>query len=112
MRPMWSPIGDGNRGGGEPKQVCSLLREAQFAICSEPAAVGGPASTPGDHLGNIRGAVSVAVGRVVMRLNQEGFTQSDRLYRMRDTLAAGRPVDPDEIQWLNATIEVADKSAD
>ena len=47
---------------------------------------------------------AVIVGAIVVRLNQEGFTESDRLYGMRDGLAQGRPVDRGDLDWLNTII--------
>ena len=111
---MVNPAGASNRDRERAtsldgvSEIRRLLREARLAICSEPAAIGGPISALGDPIGNVRAAVSVTVGHVVMRLNQAGFTQSDRLYRIRDELAAGRPVGPAEIKWLNVVEREAD----
>src|SRR5207249_8369328 len=52
----------------------------------------------------IRGRVSITVGAIVVRLNQEGFTGSERLYEMRDGLAQGRPVGRGDLEWLNTII--------
>jgi hypothetical protein len=62
-----------------------------------------PEANPGS-LTHIRGRISITVGAIVVRLNQEGFTESDRLYEMRDGLAQGKPVGSDDIEWLNTII--------
>lgn len=86
-----------------------LLEQVRYALTTEPAAVGEPASFATDDVTYIRGRVSITVGAIVVRLNQEGFTQSDRLYVMRDGLAQGRAVDRRDLEWLN-TIIAAERS--
>ena len=81
-----------------------LLEQVRFAITTEPAALESEADVPPESLTNIRGLVSITVGTIVVRLNREGFTQSDRLYSIRDVLAEGRPVERDDLEWLNMTI--------
>jgi hypothetical protein len=87
-----------------------LLESVRLVLTSEPAALGGPSTTPDDLVGDIRGTVSVTVGNIVMRLNRLGFTMSDRLYVIRDDLAAGRPIHLEDLQWLDMVIarEAAD----
>lgn len=81
-----------------------LLEQVRYALTTEPAALEIPPDVTADRLTHIRGRVSITVGAIVVRLNQEGFTESDRLYEMRDGLAQGRPVDPGDLEWLNMTI--------
>jgi len=88
-----------------PSEVRTLLNQARFAIYSEPAATMGPVVSADEVVGNIRAAISVAVGHVVVRLNQAGFGESDRLYKIRDELAAGRPIAADELTWLDGTLD-------
>jgi hypothetical protein len=81
-----------------------LLEQVRYALTTEPAALELlPDATP-DNLTHIRGRVSITVGAIVVRLNQEGFTESDRLYEIRDGLAQGRPVGQGDIEWLNTII--------
>ena len=81
-----------------------LLEQVRYALTTEPAAFEIlPDATP-DSLTHIRGRVSITVGAIVVRLNQEGFTESDRLYEIRDGLAQGRPVGQGDIEWLNTII--------
>ena len=81
-----------------------LLEQVRYALTTEPAALEMEPDLPADSVTYIRGRVSITVGAIVVRLNQEGFTQSDRLYEMRDGLAQGRPVGSNELEWLNTTI--------
>ena len=81
-----------------------LLEQVRYALTTEPAALELPPDVPADSVTHIRGRVSITVGAIVVRLNQEGFTQSDRLYSMRDGLAQGRPVERGDLEWLNITI--------
>lgn len=81
-----------------------LLEQVRYALTTEPAALEIPPDVTTDSLTYIRGRVSITVGAIVVRLNQEGFTQSDRLYEMRDGLAQGRPVDRGDLEWLNTII--------
>lgn len=81
-----------------------LLEQVRYALTTEPAAVEAPEYFTADDVTYIRGRVSITVGAIVVRLNQEGFTQSDRLYVMRDGLAQGRPVDRGDLEWLNSII--------
>ena len=86
-------------------EVLSLLREAQDAIYSEPAALGLPPGATAAVVENLRAGLSVAVGHCVVRLNQAGFKDSDHLYKIRDELAAARPIPADELDWLRGTLE-------
>ena len=81
-----------------------LLEQVRYALTTEPAALELPADVSADSATYIRGRVSITVGAIVVRLNQEGFRESDRLYLMRDGLAQGRPVDRGDLEWLNMTI--------
>jgi len=81
-----------------------LLEQVRYALTTEPAALELVPDAPPDRLTHIRGRVSITVGAIVVRLNQEGFTESDRLYAMRDGLAQGRPVGRGDIDWLNTII--------
>lgn len=81
-----------------------LLEQVRYALTTEPAAVEAPEYFSTDDVTYIRGRVSITVGAIVVRLNQEGFTHSDRLYVMRDGLAQGRPVDRGDLEWLNTAI--------
>ena len=81
-----------------------LLEQVRYALTTEPAALEIAPDVPADSLTYIRGRVSITVGAIVVRLNQEGFTESDRLYDMRDGLAQGRPVDRGDLEWLNTII--------
>ncbi len=96
------------RGGGMSTASSGLRRQllesVRLVLTSEPAALGGPSTTPDDLIGDIRGTVSVTVGHIVMRLNRLGFTMSDRLYLMRDDLAAGRSINLEDLQWLDVVI--------
>jgi|SRR5579859_2175464 len=81
-----------------------LLEQLRQAIQTEPAALEAAPQLLGPSLSNIRGRVSITVGTIVVRLNREGFDQSERLYVMRDSLASGRPIEPADVEWLNAVI--------
>lgn len=81
-----------------------LLEQVRYALTTEPAAIEAPAYFTDADVTYIRGRVSITVGAIVVRLNQEGFTQSDRLYDMRDGLAQGRPVAVGDLEWLNSII--------
>ncbi len=81
-----------------------LLEQVRYALTTEPAALDIPLEVAADSLTYIRGRVSITVGAIVVRLNQEGFTGSERLYEMRDGLAEGRPVDRGDLEWLNTII--------
>ena len=81
-----------------------LLEQVRFAITDEAAVLSG-ACLPRECLTNIRSRMSIMVGTIVVRLNLEGFTQSDPLYSIRDELAAGRPVAQCELEWLDMIIE-------
>ena len=85
--------------------VLSLLRQAQDAIYSEPAALGLPPGATAAVVESVRAWVSVTVGHYVVRLNQAGFDESDHLYKMRDELAAARPIPADELDWLKVKLE-------
>ena len=89
---------------GQTPEILYLLRQARSAIYSEPATRGGPISASDDLVCSIRGMVSVMIGSVVVRLNLAGFSESDRLYKIRDELAAGRSIEPDELTWLNSQL--------
>lgn len=88
-----------------------LLEQLRQAIATEPAAVDASPNLAGTSLSNIRGRISITVGTIVVRLNREGFDQSDRLYVMRDSLASGRPVESADVEWLNALIAFENGSA-
>jgi hypothetical protein len=81
-----------------------LLQQLHQAISTEPAALEAAPNLPGESLSNIRGRVSIMIGTIVVRLNREGFTESERLYSMRDSLASGRPLEPGDFEWLNTLI--------
>ena len=81
-----------------------LLEQVRSAITDEVAVLSGT-YLPRECLTNIRSRVSIMVGTIVVRLNLEDFTQSDRLYSIRDELAAGRPVAQCELEWLDMIIE-------
>lgn len=81
-----------------------LLEQVRYALTTEPAAIEAPEYFTSEDVVYIRGRVSITVGAIVVRLNQEGFTHSDRLYGMRDGLAQGRPVEPGDLEWLNTVI--------
>ena len=81
-----------------------LLEQLRQAIATEPAVIDAAPDISMTRLSNIRGRVSITVGTIVVRLNREGFDQSDRLYVMRDSLASNRPVAQADIEWLNALI--------
>jgi len=81
-----------------------LLEQLRQAIATEPAALDVSPNLPGMSLSNIRGRISIMIGTIVVRLNHEGFDQSDRVYLMRDSLASGRPVEPADVDWLNMVI--------
>jgi hypothetical protein len=83
-----------------------LLEQVRYALTTEPAALELLPDATVDSLTHIRGRVSITVGAIVVRLNQEGFTESDRLYGMRDGLAQGMPVGSGDIEWLNTIIAV------
>jgi hypothetical protein len=81
-----------------------LLEQLRQAIATEPAVLDGAPNLSITSISNIRGRVSITVGTIVVRLNREGFDQSDRLYVMRDSLASNRPVEQADVEWLNALI--------
>jgi|SRR5215471_6207391 len=81
-----------------------LLEQVRYALTTEPVAFELAADMPAASVTYIRGRVSITLGAIVVRLNQEGFTESDRLYEMRDGLAQGKPVGRDQFEWLNAVI--------
>ena len=81
-----------------------LLEQLRQAIATEPAAVDLLPHLPMTSLSNIRGRISIMIGTIVVRLNREGFDQSDRVYLMRDSLALGRPVEPADVEWLDGVI--------
>ena len=89
-------------GHGRARRL--LLQQLHEAISTEPAALEAMPNLPGDSLSNIRGRVSIMIGTIVVRLNREGFTESDRLYSMRDSLASGRPLEPGDFEWLDGLI--------
>jgi hypothetical protein len=92
------------RPPGPTPEILGLLRQVRSALYSEPATRGGPIGASDDLVCSIRGTVSVTIGSVVVRLNKAGFCESDRLYKIRDELAAGRSIEPDELTWLNAKL--------
>ncbi len=81
-----------------------LLEQLRQAITTEPAALDAPPNLTAQSLTNLRGRVSIMIGTIVVRLNREGFGQSDRLYAMRDRLASGRPVEPRDLEWVTGAI--------
>jgi hypothetical protein len=81
-----------------------LLEQVRYALTTEPAAVEPLPDLPADSVTYIRGRISITVGAIVVRLNREGFTESDRLYEMRDGLAQGKPVERTHLEWLNTII--------
>lgn len=81
-----------------------LLEQIRYALTTEPVSFELHGDVPTDNITYIRGRVSITVGQIVVRLNQEGFTESDRLYEMRDGLAQGRPIDREHLEWLNTII--------
>jgi len=81
-----------------------LLEQLRQAIATEPAVLDIAPNLSTTSISNIRGRVSITVGTIVVRLNREGFDQSDRLYVMRDSLASNRPVEQADVEWLNALI--------
>ena len=81
-----------------------LLEQIRYALTTEPVAFELQGDVPADNITYIRGRVSITVGAIVVRLNQEGFTESDRLYEMRDGLAQGKPINRGHLDWLNTII--------
>jgi hypothetical protein len=106
--PSWIPaMSSGPRAQtGRARARRLLLEQLRQAIATEPAALEATPHLAVTSLSNIRGRVSIMVGTIVVRLNREGFDQSDRLYVMRDSLASGRPVEPADVEWLNSMIAV------
>jgi hypothetical protein len=104
--PSWIPtVNSGPRARpGHARARRLLLEQLRQAIETEPAALEAAPHTHGPSLSNIRGRISIMVGTIVVRLNREGFDQSDRLYLMRDSLASGRPVELADVEWLDAMI--------
>ena len=109
--PSWIPsVSSGPRARpGHARARRLLLEQLRQAIAIEPAALDPSPHLPGTSLSNIRGRISIMIGTIVVRLNREGFDQSDRLYLMRDSLASGRAVEPADVEWLNEMI--AEESA-
>jgi hypothetical protein len=107
MRMMgYSSAGGGGQYAAEAgslPRICQLLREVKLALM-EPAAFAGAGGGLSDFVADLRAAVSVRVGSAVVRLNRAGFTHSDRLYQIRDLLAAGQPIDADALAWLDRAI--------
>jgi len=104
--PTWIPSeSSGPRARpGHARARRLLLEQLRQAIATEPAAIELSAHVPMTSLSNIRGRISIMIGTIVVRLNREGFDQSDRVYLMRDCLASGRPVEPADVEWLNTAI--------
>jgi hypothetical protein len=104
--PGWIPsVSSGPRARpGHARARRLLLQQLRQAIAIEPAALDPSLHLPATSLSNIRGRISIMIGTIVVRLNREGFDQSDRVYLMRDSLASGRPVEPADVEWLNAVI--------
>jgi hypothetical protein len=104
--PSWLPaVNSGPRARtGHARARRLLLEQLRQAIATEPAALDVAPNLHGVSLSNIRGRISIMIGTIVVRLNREGFDQSDRLYLMRDGLASGRAVEPADVEWLNAVI--------
>ena len=102
----WIPaMSSGQRArSGRARARRLLLEQLRQAIATEPAALDVLPNLPGTSLSNIRGRISIMIGTIVVRLNREGFDQSDRVYLMRDSLASGRPVEPADVEWLNMVI--------
>lgn len=92
----------GSARGARVRRI--LLEQIRYALATEPVAFELPANMAAESITYIRGRVSITVGAIVVRLNQEGFTESDRLYEMRDGLAQGKPVDQNHLEWLNTII--------
>jgi hypothetical protein len=91
-------------GPGRAKARRLLLEQLRQAIATEPAALEAVPDLPAEHLTRIRARVSILVGTIVVRLNREGFAGSERIYCIRDGLATGLPVNPDDIRWLETAI--------
>ena len=70
-----------------------LLEQVRYALTTEPAALEIPPDVTADRLTHIRGRVSITVGAIVVRLNQEGFTESDRALRHARRAGPGQAVD-------------------
>ncbi|HLZ94517.1 MAG TPA: hypothetical protein VKT20_04220 [Candidatus Dormibacteraeota bacterium] len=90
---------------GRAKARRLLLEQLRQAITTEPAALDTAPDLTIDGMTAIRGRISILVGTIVVRLNREGFAGSERIYSMRDCLAAGRPVEPADVSWIEAAIE-------
>ncbi len=93
-------------GPGRPRARRLLLEQLRQAIATEPAALDALPNLSLESLTGIRGRVSIVVGTIVVRLNREGFAASERIYSMRDSLAAGKPVCPADVAWVDAAIAV------
>lgn len=91
---------------GRAKARRLLLEQLRQAVATEPAVVEAVPDVPSAHLTTIRARVSILVGTIVVRLNREGFAGSERIYAMRDRLAAGQAVDPADVAWLADAIAV------
>ena len=100
----WLATGSTPSHTGRTKARRLLLEQLRQAIATEPATLEAAPNLPGENLSNIRGRVSIMIGTIVVRLNREGFGESDRLYQMRDNLASGRPVRPEDVAWLEGVI--------
>ena len=93
-------------GPGRPRARRLLLEQLRQAIATEPATLDTLPHLSMESLSGIRARVSILVGTIVVRLNREGFTGSERIYSMRDSLAAGKPVCPEDVAWVDAAIAV------
>ncbi len=88
-----------------------LLAEIRAALLAEPAALTVQVELPEEHIRDLRSRLSSLLGSAAMRLNEAGFKQIERIYRMRDDLAAGRPVAQDDLSWLEIEIAREESSA-
>lgn len=100
-----SAVGGGHHAAevGSLPRIGQLLTEVKLALM-EPAAFAGQVNGLSELVADRRAAVSVRVGSAVVRLNLAGFNQSEKLYQIRDRLAAGQPIDTDTLTWLDRAI--------
>jgi hypothetical protein len=106
QNPTWLPdVNSGPRARtGHARARRLLLEQLRQALTTEPAVLDTGPRLSGASLSNIRGRISIMIGTIVVRLNREGFDQSERLYVMRDSLASGLAVEPADVEWLDRVI--------
>ena len=84
-----------------------MLRAIRRALMGDAENLGTPEQSSPERVRAIRERTSATVGLVVALLNEAGFEDSEILYSIRDSLAAGHSIGPEELSWLELAIESA-----